>query len=132
MEHGRDHQNHGVANDLHRGCRNVNHRDEPNGRHVGRHVGHHVGLHDGHCCGGHHLEHQRVDLDEVQKADQIQRLGEDYLSDLRSGNQNVNRPVNLDDDQNWGVQAFSQGYEQIADFVANETRECKRPSLTRQ
>jgi hypothetical protein len=44
-------------------------------------------------------------------------------NDLRYGNhpvnQNVNRPVNLDDDQNWGVRAFGQGYEQIADFVAN-------------
>ena len=74
-------------------------------------------------CGGHYHERQQGGSDEVLVVDQIQKRDEVYWNDLRYGNhrvnQNVNRPVDLDDDQNWGVRAFSQGYEQIADFVAN-------------
>ena len=92
------------------------------------HGHHHENHHD-----DHHLERQRGGSDEVRADGQFLKRVEVYWNDLRYGNrrvsQNVNRPVNLDDDQNWGVQAFRQGYEQIADFVANIiTRMQKTPT----
>ena len=150
-DHGRHHENHQkVDHRIHDGVHD-HHWDGHQNHDVVRGPGHHWvdrqnhdGVHDhdrhhenhrvNHHDGRHH-ERQRDGSDGDQAVGQCLKRVEVCWNDLRYGNrrvnQNVNRPGNLVDDQNWGVRAFSQGYEQIADFVANIiTRMQKTPTAS--